>query len=86
MKAAIRQELEEAKAGQRSHRRLRFNTAVVAEHLELGPVPAQVVDVTGICEFLKIERDALEQLIKEGLPHADINPRAIRARKTGTPQ
>lgn len=70
-----RAEIDAAKAERPRHRRLRFNTQLVCKHLGLGLVPARIVDVAGVCKILKIEREALEALIKKGLPHADINPR-----------
>ena len=70
-------EIAIARASRQRHRRLRFNYALVANFLGLGPVPAEIIDVAGLCQRLKIEREALEKLIASGMPCADINPRAL---------
>jgi hypothetical protein len=79
-----REEVAAAKASRPRHRRLRFNLAPVAEFLGIGPMPAEILDVAGLCKRLGIERDALEQLIAAGLPCADISGRAVRERQQGS--
>jgi hypothetical protein len=80
MRAGVRDEIENIK-DERRHRRLRFNVALVAEFLGLGAVPAEIVDVSGLCDRFHVKRDIVEGWVAAGLPCSDVSLHAVQARK-----